>query len=388
MRFPETVLIAMLFGISVGEARIRASGVDDSSGRPTTIALMGSEPRPKGNMETEPPLKLAAPMGLGVRTEEVHFRCGENTLAGLLVFPATPGPNPAIVFVLGSGPADRTYYGMAEHLWKHFARHGFACLVWDKPGVGKSTGDFNAQTFSDRAAEVLAAVRYLKGRAEVSKNRIGLWGHSQGGTVAPLAASLSGDVAFIIEVGGSQVVAWQQDIIRVEGELRADGFPEHDIRQAVNFTRMRMDLIRGKGEFEELDQTHASVERHPWFKYVGRCDRALFYSARRMVEFDPGPTWEKVRCPVLAIYGEKDTSLPPEKSLPIIKRGLELARNRDVTVKVVPRADHGLRTSVTGGPKEARERSKAGRPGEEPDFAPGYLDLMSGWLTERFVPRS
>ena len=90
--------------------------------------------------------------------------------------------------------------------------------------------------------------------------------------------------------------------------------------------------------------------------YAGRCDRPLFYSARRMVEYDPGPAWEKVRCPVLAIYGEKDTSLPANESLPIIRRGLDRAGNRDVTIKVFPRADHGLMTSETGGPKEARER--------------------------------
>jgi pimeloyl-ACP methyl ester carboxylesterase len=204
--------------------------------------------------------------------------------------------------------------------------------------------------------------------------------------VAPLAASLSGDVAFLIEVGGSQVVAWQQDIFRVESELRADGFPEADIREAVAFASMRMGLIRGQGEFEDLEKAHAEVEKRPWFRYAGRCDRALFYSARRMVEFDPGPAWEKVRCPVLAIYGGNDTSLPAEKNLPIIRRGLDVAGNRDVTIKVFPRADHGLRTTVTGGPKEARERSKARRPGDAPDFAPGYLDLMAGWLTERFGP--
>jgi pimeloyl-ACP methyl ester carboxylesterase len=276
---------------------------------------------------------------------------------------------------------------MAPHLWRRFARHGFACLSWDKPGVGQSTGDHNAQTFRDRADEALAAVRFLRGRAEVSKERVGLWGHSQGGILAPLAASLSGDVAFLIEVGGSQVVAWQQDLLRVESELRADGFPEDDIREAVAFARMRMGLIRGRGEFEDLENAHAGVEGRPWFKYAGRCDRALFYSARRMVEFDPGPAWEKVCCPVLAIYGEKDTSLPAEKSLPIIRRGLEVAGNRDVTITVFPGADHGLTTTETGGPKEARERSKARRPGDVPDFAPGYLDLMTGWLTDRFGPR-
>jgi pimeloyl-ACP methyl ester carboxylesterase len=343
-----------------------------------------SRPTGDGDNQPQPSLEPTIPRVPGHRTEEVRFHSGGNTLAGTLVLPGTPGPYPAIAFVLGSGPADRTYYGMAPHLWRHFARHGFACLSWDKSGVGKSTGDYNAQSFRDRADEALAAVRFLRDRAEVSKDRVGLWGHSQGGAVAPLAASSSGDVAFLIEVGGSQVVAWQQDIFRVEAELRADGFSEEDIREAVAFARMRMGLIRGEGEFEDLERSHAGVERRPWFKYAGRCDRALFYSARRMVEFDPGPAWAKVRCPVLAIYGAKDTSLPAEKSLPIIRRGLDVAGNRDVTIRVFPRADHGLRTSETGGPKEARERSKARRPGDATDFAPGYLDLMTGWLTERF----
>ncbi len=363
MGLRESMIIALLVGMSLGEAWAPALGADEPP---------------------QPPVKPAVPRGPGDRIEEIRFRCGENTLAGVLVLPETPGPYPAVALVLGSGPADRTYYGMAPHLWKHFARHGFACLAWDKPGVGKSTGDYNVQTFRDRADEALAAVRFLRGRAEISKDRVGLWGHSQGGSVAPLAASMSEDVAFLIEVGGSQVVAWQQDAFRVEAELRAEGYSEEDIREAVDFARMRMRLIRGGGEFEELEKAHAAVERRPWFAHAGRCDRALFYSARRMVEFDPGPSWEKVRCPVLAIYGEKDTSLPAEKSLPIIRRGLEVAQNRDVTIKIFPGADHGLRTTVTGGPKEARERSKAREPGHGPDFAPGYLDLMTDWLTRRF----
>jgi uncharacterized protein len=386
VRFPEVMLIALLGGMLMGEVRAPASWAAAPSGQPTAIALTVPEHPATGDLGGGPQLpdEPTRPRARDPRTEEVRFHCGGNTPAGLLVLPETPGPFPAIAFVLGSGPADRNYYGMAPHIWRHFARHGFACLAWDKPGVGKSTGDYNVQTFRDRADEALAAVRFLRGRPEVSKNRVGLWGHSQGGSVAPLAASLSGDVAFLIDVGGSQVVSWQQDAFRVEAELRADGFPEADIREAVAFARMRMGLIRGKGEFEDLEYLHVGVERRPWFQYAGRCDRALFYSARKMVEFDPGPAWEKVRCPVLAIYGQKDTSLPAEKSLPIIRRGLEVAGNRDVTIKVFPRADHGLKITETGGPKEARARSKARRPGDGPDFAPGYLDLMTDWLTERF----
>jgi hypothetical protein len=316
----------------------------------------------------------------------VHFRSGANLLAGVFVHPAAPGPHPAVVLVYGSDPVDRTYHGTGPALWDHFACHGFACLAWDKPGVGRSTGDYNTQTFRDRADEALAAVHFLQGRDDIRRDRVGLWGHSQGGTVAPLAASLSADVAFLIEVSGSQVLAWQQDALRVEAQLRADGFPEEDIEKAVAFARMRMDLIRGNGAFEELEKAHAAVEKYPWFEYVGKCDRARFYGARRLIEYDPGPAWEQVRCPVLAIYGDRDTSLPAEKSLPILRRGLDKAGNRDVTIRVFDHADHGIVRAETGGPKEARERARLRKGGDRPDFAPGYLEMMTTWLAERFGP--
>jgi pimeloyl-ACP methyl ester carboxylesterase len=318
--------------------------------------------------------------------EEVRFRCGDNLLAGLFVRPAGPGPHPALALVYGSDGADRTSGGTGPQLWGHFARHGFAVLAWDKPGVGKSTGDYHAQTFRDRADEALAAVRFLRGRAEVLRDRVGLWGHSQGGAVVPLAASLSDEVAFLIDVGGGQVVAWRQDALRVEAQLRADGFPDADVKAAVVFASRRMELIRGKGPFEELGHSHAAVEKLPWFEYVGRCDRGRFYGARRLVEYDPGPAWEKVRCPVLALYADKDTSLPAEYSLPVLRRGLAKAGNRDVTVRVFAGADHGMRPARTGGPKEARERARSRRPGEAPAFVPGYLDAMTDWLTARFGP--
>ncbi len=82
-----------------------------------------------------------------------------------------------------------------------------------------STGDFNAQTFHDRAAETLATVDFLRARDDIRPDRVGLWGHSQGGMVAPLAAAISDKVAFIIEVSGWQGPAWQQDQTRVEAEM-------------------------------------------------------------------------------------------------------------------------------------------------------------------------
>lgn len=379
MRLPNFVVL-------VGETALLGALTSQAADLP---ALAASKPLAVGIHGTGPhsPDEPTNPQTPAYRTEEVRFRCRDNVLTGSLILPTTPGPHPAIAFILGSGPADRTYYGMAPRLWTHFARRGFACLSWDKPGVGKSTGDYNAQNFPDRAEEALAAVRFLQARPEIQKPRVGLWGHSQGGTVAMLAASLSRDPAFLIEVGGAQVVAWRQDMFRVEAELRADGHPKQEIQEAVAFSQMRMSLIRGDGDFEQLEKMHAGVENRSWFEYAGRCDRKLFYSARKMVEFDPGPAWEKVHCPVLAIYGEKDTSLPAEMSLPIIRDGLHRAGNSDVTITLFPKADHGLITTETGGPKEAKQRSKASKPGAPPNFTPGYLDLMTNWLSKRFRPK-
>jgi pimeloyl-ACP methyl ester carboxylesterase len=336
-------------------------------------------------LEPPPPSPTPQLKGQDLLIEDVHFRHADNLLAGSLFLPKHPGPHPAVVLVLGSGAQERSYGGVGTALGKHFAGHGFACLTWDKPGVGKSTGDYLAQTFRDRAEEALAAVRFLRGRADIRRDRVGIWGHSQGGIVAPLAASLTKDVAFVIEVSGWQGPAWQQDAVRVEAELRAQGFAEADIERATAFARMRMNLIRGTGPFEELDQAQEAVKMLSWFGSIHRCDRALFYSARRNVDYDSRPSWEKVRCPVLVIYGDKDTSSgPPEGLVAVIRRGLAIARNQDVTIKIFHDADHSLCRAVPGGRKEAGQRTKKRKREDGPDFVAGYLDTMTTWLDQRF----
>jgi alpha-beta hydrolase superfamily lysophospholipase len=329
----------------------------------------------------------ATPGGPAPKEEEVRFQAAGNTLTGTLTVPGTKGPHPAVVLVSGSGAADRTEHGLFPAIVQHLARRGFACLTWDRPGVGRSTGDFENQTFADRAEEALAAVAFLRTRSEVRHDRVGLWGFSQGAAVVPLAAAQSGDVAFVIEVSGCQLPTWKQDPYRVEGELRADGFSESAIQEALDLTQMRVDLMRGSGSFEELDETQKGTLGKAWFEYFQYTDRKRFVAGQRTVGFDPGPSWEKVRCPVLSIHGEKDTLAPVEASIAVVKQALEKAGNSDLTVKIFPRADHRLAVSATGGRKEAADRAKTRPAGSDPDFAPGYLDTMSDWLLTRFAAR-
>ncbi len=274
--------------------------------------------------------------------------------------------------VLGSEGADRHYGGVGPALGNHFARSGVLCLIWDRPGVGGSTGDYNAQTFHDRAGEALAAIGFLRKRSDVRSKCVGLWGHSQGGMVALVATSLSDTVAFLIEVSGWQGPAWQQDLVRVEAEVRAAGFPETHVRRAVAFARERMDLIRRSRPYSELDKIQGAVKAERWFRHVGYCDPARFESARKNVGYDTTSSWEGDHCPVLVIYGDRDTSSgPPERLIAVIRRGLEKAGNRDVTIKVFPHANHSL--CVSSGDRGDRQTET------NLSFAPGYLELMTGW---------
>ena len=121
-------------------------------------------------------------------------------LAGTLTLPpASKTPCPAVVFITGSGPQDRDEAVMGHRpflvLADHLTRHGIAVLRCDDRGVGKSTGNFARATHHDFVADTLAAFDYLKTRKEVDPRRIGLLGHSEGGLIAPLAATNSGPMS-------------------------------------------------------------------------------------------------------------------------------------------------------------------------------------------------
>jgi pimeloyl-ACP methyl ester carboxylesterase len=318
--------------------------------------------------------------------EQVHFDAGKGKLAGTLVRPLTPGPHPAVVFLTDAGPSDRTEAGTIPPLAHHLAENGFACLSWDRPGVGRSSGDYLAQAIPDRADEALAAVRFLQARSDIRRSRIGFVGIGEGGTAAPIAAQ-SGDVAFVITVGSCQLAGGEQELYRVEHALRADGLGDTAIAEATELARLKVRVLRGDGAFEEFDETQKLMVRRPWFANVGYCKREAFNAARLTIQFDPAPAWAKVHCPVLAVFGANDTTAPAEASANVIRQGLQQASNADVTIKIVPRADHRITVSDTGGAKEALERSKRRAPHEEPELAPGYVETLTSWLAARFDPK-
>ncbi|HET6528840.1 MAG TPA: alpha/beta fold hydrolase, partial [Balneolaceae bacterium] len=143
--------------------------------------------------------------------EEVSFKNEQDSLvlAGTLTLPEKSGSFPAVILISGSGPQNRNeevfghkpFLVLADHL----TRHGIAVLRYDDRGTAESTGNFSTATSADFATDALSAVRYLKTRSEIDAENIGLIGHSEGGSIAPMVANESDDSAFMVLLAGTAV---------------------------------------------------------------------------------------------------------------------------------------------------------------------------------------
>ena len=313
------------------------------------------------------------------RKEEIRFQNGAISLAGTLVTPLARAKHPAIVLVHGSGPQGRADWHYRS-LGDFFARHGIAALVYDKRGVGASTGDHEAATFDDLARDAASAVRFLAARKEIDRRRIGMLGSSQGGWLAPLAASRVGGVAFLILDKGAAVGVREQELQRVEYGLRAEKLSEAEIAEALGYTRQVFQVAYTGQGWPELQAATQEARQKPWAKGVQLAETEKDLEGWRLQRYDPAPVLRSTRIPVLALFGGNDTLVPPDGNADMMRRYLEEAGNRDVTIRIFPELGHSrfLGQSLRGGRWEW------------PDGywiwdkqSPAYLDTMISWLSER-----
>ncbi|HVK13298.1 MAG TPA: alpha/beta fold hydrolase [Gemmataceae bacterium] len=315
-------------------------------------------------------------------SEDLTFpsRAKGVTLAASFTRPKGAGPFAAVALISGSGPQDRDESLMGHKpfhvLADHLTRAGVSVLRYDDRGIGKSTGDFLKATTRDFADDAAGAVAFLKARKDVGK--VGLIGHSEGALIAPMVAAESTDVAFIVLLGGPGVTgeeilyAQGQAIVKAMGgspvglavqkgvqqklfALVKEGADETKIREAVQGL-----VPKGKEADGQLGMQLGMLTK-PWFKFF--------------LTHDPKTDLVKVKCPVLAITGEKDLQVPPAENLSAIESALKGAGNSDVTTKTMTGLNHLFQTCKTGLPAEYGKI--------EETFAPAALDEIAGWIKKR-----
>jgi len=327
------------------------------------------------------------------RSEEVRFRGDGVELAGTLTLPPGPGPFPAVALLSGSGAQNRDGELMGHRpflvLADHLTRRGIAVLRADDRGVGGSEGNLAEATSSDLAGDALAAVRYLRSRPEVAWRRIGLLGHSEGGLVAPLAASRSSDVRFLVLLAAPGVPG--RDLLPVQTRriALATGAPASTVERQVALLEEGLALLTSGLGDDEARRGLLDVARRQLELAGGRPGDAVTDASiaqevdlmltpwfRFFLSHDPREALQRVEVPVLAIQGGIDLQVDADQNLPQVRAALAAGGNRDVTVHRLPGLNHLLQSAGTGAPSEYFLI--------EQTLAPQVLDLIARWIVERF----
>ena len=346
------------------------------------VLAFESELVERGKAESDA-VELASPV---FRHETLTFQHGENMLVGELSLPGGSAPYSAVVFVHGSGPATRHEHFL-ELIRDEFLRRGLATLIWSKPGVDESTGDYLKQSMAKRAEEVAAAMTHLAERADIDGDRIGLWGISQAGWVMPMVPAHR-SVAFVISVSGSARTGQEQDLYGVENELVRIGFSDDDLADALDHRREFYDLVRESAGYEGFLPRHEEwleeMKSRPWYPALeGQLDELIFQEivlsmGPREFEFFSindvngslvaPPQLNNMKMPVLAIYGSEDVLVDANLGSTAYREIPRINGNPDVTVKVFEGADHGIVQPDSEGYL---------------NFAPGFLTTMGEWVAAR-----
>ena len=316
------------------------------------------------------------------KQEEVSFQNGDVTLRGTLTMPATKGQHPVVVIIPGSGPFRRP----GGHWVYFFVRHGIGVFVFDKRGSGDSTGDWRKSTYDDLAMDALAGIRALKSHGNVNPKRIGLWGNSEGGWVAPLAASRSEDVAFLIIRSGSGLPVWKTVLHEAEGKLRdGTGLSDEEIKDAIAFKQLTEGIaISGKPwdeAWKEIDAAYQRARSERWFQFVAGPPKEHWYWQwwRLRGGYDPTSALMKIRVPVLVLLGELDWAIPSKESAGAFEQAFKKAGNKDYTIRILSKGNHGLLEAETGYGSEFPRLNR---------YVPGYMDRMADWVLKRMKAKA
>lgn len=326
-------------------------------------------------------------------SEDVKFFNEKDsiTLAGTFTHPKEGEKFPAVILISGSGAQNRD-----EEIFNHkpflvisdyLTKNGFAVLRFDDRGFGESEGDHSLATTYDFAEDVRAAVKFVMSRKEVDQNKIGLIGHSEGALIASVLAAGNDEISFVVLMAGPGVKGDSLLYLQTELIYRAEGQSEDKISTILNNLREVYSIVKSEKDedkiknqlkekynqlFEQMSEdekkkygdpgTYMDMEirliTSPWFRNFLKIDPAFFI--------------QKIKCPVLAINGEKDLQVPPKQNLSAIEEALKQGGNKNYLIKELTGLNHLFQTSQFGTISEYGVI--------EETISPVALETMINWL--------
>jgi pimeloyl-ACP methyl ester carboxylesterase len=272
----------------------------------------------------------------------------------------------------GAGAQSRSYFSSLPYL---LANSGIAALIYDKRGVGQSTGNRRTAAMADFAEDALAGVRLLRERSDINPRLVGVYGHSQGGWQAPLAAIRSaGAVAFVITAAGPAKEYQAQTNDEIANALRSAGFSSGDIRSALAHQDLYWAVMRHRASWSALVASIESVSKKPWGRYVWKPKTESEVLGDTLEYIDPAPVLSRLTVPILAMYGAHDIRVNGRENAQLMRSLLARAGNRSATVRIFEHADHDFWLA-----RSTTIKDVAGTTG----YVPSYLSGIVAWVRSR-----
>lgn len=317
---------------------------------------------------------------------EVTFKNEGITLAGTLSVPDTTNTHPAVILISGSGQQDRdeNVYGfkVLKTLARLFIEQGYAVLRYDDRGTGKTDkGDLENATSKTFAGDVAAAHAFLSGHKRVAAGKIGLMGHSEGGIIAGMVARRI-NPAFVILMASPAVPGDSLLLAQSRAIMQAMGKSPKAVRAAASANRKLYKAVQQQNpNWKQVEsQLHAALEkatpdslRASLPQQVNAQMQALKSAwFRFFLGYDPAPDLAALSCPVLALFGQKDTQVPPEQNMEALRNIIDRHDKTNYQIRSVDQANHLFQKAETGAPTEYMKLDKA--------FAEDFEQAIAQWL--------
>ena len=301
-------------------------------------------------------------------TEEVSFTNGDAVLKGTLTLPENcDRKTPVLIMVTGSGLQNRD-----EEMFSHkpfaviadaFARAGIATLRYDDRGFGESTGDVVLCTTVDLKNDALAGVKLLRDRFE----RVGVIGHSEGGTIALMLAG-ERQVDFAVSLAGMIVSGAETLLAQNRRAFESAGLPESEVEAFARLLSDTFTAIRTRAPLPSADNydiTDALRKNYAAALPSFRTPYMEFF-----LGLDLSASLSGITCPVIALNGTKDTQVQCDRNIAVLKAGLP-SNSRSV-IRAEDGLNHLFQHCVTGEVSEYKNI--------EETFSPEVLSEMIAWI--------
>lgn len=301
------------------------------------------------------------------KEESVSFTNAQYTFNGTLTLPENYSKNtPVVLMVSGSGQQNRD-----EELFSHkpfaviadaLARQGIASLRYDDRGWGDKSVNFADFTTDDFRQDAAAALPLLRKRF----NKVGILGHSEGGTIAMMLAA-EGKADFIVSLAGMAISGKETLIMQNRQAMTAIGLPKETVDSYCNSISKALDEIASGKKANEINIDDVPQALKPiTIKALQQADTPYI---RHFLTVDVGKLLPKIKCPVLALNGTKDTQVDCDANTTRIEKGLANCKH---SIKKIDGVNHMFQHCNTGIVTEYQQI--------EETIAPEVLQVVAKWI--------